>query len=118
MVSILADEDFSLRVVEELRRLGHDVVTIRALGLANRGVDDSSILDAAKQSVRAVVTYNRRHFGRLHLSDANHAGIIICTRDPDVVRQARRIHDAISAHNSLAGLLIRITRPGPVEQQT
>jgi predicted nuclease of predicted toxin-antitoxin system len=115
MAGILADEDFSLRVVEELRRLGHDVVTVRALGLANRGVDDSSILVAATQNVRAVVTYNRRHFGRLHLSDANHAGIIVCTRDPDVVRQARRIHDAISALDSLAGRLIRITRPSPAE---
>lgn len=27
MARLLADEDFSLRVVEELRRLGHDVVT-------------------------------------------------------------------------------------------
>jgi hypothetical protein len=47
MAGILADEDFSLRVVEELRRLGHDVVTVRALGLANRGVDESLIIDAA-----------------------------------------------------------------------
>lgn len=117
MADILADEDFSLRVVEELRRLGHDVVTVRALGLANRGVDDSSILDAATQSVRAVVTYNRRHFGRLHLSDANHAGIIVCTRDPDVVRQTQRIHAAVSALDSLAGRLIRITRPGPAEER-
>jgi hypothetical protein len=102
MAGILADEDFSLRVVEELRRLGHDVVTVRPLGLANRGVDDSSVLEAATQSVRAVVTYNRRHFGRLHLSDANHAGIIVCTRDPNVVRQAQRIYAAISLENALS----------------
>jgi predicted nuclease of predicted toxin-antitoxin system len=111
----LADEDFSLRVVEELRRLGHDVVTTSEVGLANRKIADPLIVVAATRDSRAVLTFNRRHFGRLHLADANHSGIIICTRDPDTVRQARRIHSAISAHTSLAGLLIRVTRPGPTE---
>jgi hypothetical protein len=48
----------------------------------------------------------------LHIASANHAGIIVCTRDHDVARQARRIHAAISAYNSLDGLLIRVYRPG------
>jgi hypothetical protein len=44
-----------------------------------------------------------------------HAGIVICTYDPDAKRLARRIHDAISAYDSLAERLIRVTRPGPAE---
>ena len=115
MARLLSDEDFSRRVVEEFRQLGHDIVTARELGLANRGTDDLLILLAATRDARAVVTYNRRDFVRLHLADANHAGVIVCTRDPDVVRQAQRIHDAISAYDSLAGMLIRVTRPGPTE---
>jgi hypothetical protein len=115
MARLLADEDFSLRVVEELRRLGHDVVTAREAGLANQRIDDALIVVAATRDGRAVLTFNRRHFGRLHIADASHSGIIVCTRDPDVVRQAQRIHAAVSALDSLAGRLIRITRPGPAE---
>jgi hypothetical protein len=113
MARLLSDEDFSLRVVEELRRLGHDVVTARESELANRGTDDSLIVMAATQDARAVLTYNRRDFGRLHLANANHAGIIVCTRDPDVTRQARRIDAALSVAGILSGQLIRVTRPGP-----
>jgi hypothetical protein len=115
MARLLADEDFSLRVVEELRLLGHDVLTAREAGLASQRIDDSLIVVAATREGRAVLTFNRRHFGRLHLTDASHSGIILCTRDSDVVRQAQRIHAAISVHDSLVGMLIRVTRPGPAE---
>jgi predicted nuclease of predicted toxin-antitoxin system len=113
MARLLSDEDFSRRVVEELRQLGHDVVTARELGLANQGTQDPLILLVATRDARAVLTYNRRDFGRLHLTDANHSGIIVCTRDPDVVRQAQRIHAAIATLENLTGRLIRVTRPGP-----
>ena len=51
----------------------------------------------------------------LHTQQPGHAGIVVCTADPDFERQAQRIHDAIAVHVSLAGLLIRVTRPGPAE---
>jgi hypothetical protein len=44
-----------------------------------------------------------------------HGGIVSCTDDPDRVRLAQRIHSAISVHESLTGMLIRVTRPGPAE---
>ncbi len=47
---------------------------------------------------------------RLHQSGASHAGIIVCTFDPDFIR-ARRIHDAIHGQQALAGQLLRINRP-------
>ena len=115
MARLLSDEDFSLRVVDELRRLGHDVQTVREMGLANQKTADPVLVAIATRDGRAMLTYNRRHFGRLHLADPRHAGIIICTRDPDVVRQARRIHATIADLDSLAGRLIRVNRPGPNE---
>ena len=64
MARLLADEDFSLRVVEELRRLGHDVLTAREAGLANQKTADPLIIVAATRDGRSVLTFIRRHFGR------------------------------------------------------
>ena len=115
MARLFADENFSLRVVRALRDLGHDVLTTREAGLSGVGTDDPDILEAATSSGRAVLTQDRYDFMRLHVRRSNHGGIIVCTYDPDPERLARRIHDAISAHDSLAGILTRVTRPGPAE---
>jgi hypothetical protein len=47
MARLYGDEDFSLPVVEELRRLGHDVLTAQEAGQANLGVTDSAVLALA-----------------------------------------------------------------------
>jgi len=41
-MALYADENFPLRVVEELRRLGHDVLTAFEDGKANQSITDSS----------------------------------------------------------------------------
>lgn len=115
MADLFADENFSLRVVRELRKLGHDILTSREAGLANRGIGDSDVFQAAVATGRIILTNDRRDYVRLHMRQPEHAGIVICTYDPDVEQLAQRIHDAISAYDSLAGLLIRVTRPGPGE---
>jgi preprotein translocase subunit Sec61beta len=40
-----------------------------------------------------------------------HAGIVTFTDDPDTDALAVRIHSAIAAASTLAGVLIRIVRP-------
>jgi Domain of unknown function (DUF5615) len=115
MAHLFADEDFPLETVRALRRLGHDVLTTREAGLAGIGTADPDILQAATATDRAVLTQNRRHFMRLHMHQPGHAGIVVCTADPDFERQAQRIHRAIAAHGVLAGLLIRVNRPSPAE---
>ncbi|MFN8632228.1 MAG: DUF5615 family PIN-like protein [Chloroflexota bacterium] len=118
MARLFADEDFPFDTVQALRHLGHDAVTTRESGLANRGTADPDILRAATADGRAVLTQNRRHFIRLHIERQTHAGIIVCTEDLDYQRLARRIHAAIADLDSLAGRLIRVTRPGPGEADT
>jgi hypothetical protein len=54
---------------------------------------------------------NRRHFMRLHLQGQTHVGIIVCTRDDDVVALATRIHESLVATSQLANQLLRVTRP-------
>jgi len=115
MVPLFADEDYSLRVVERLRMMGYDALTTPEAGLANVNSSDHLIVATATREGRAVLTYNRRDFGRIHLSGVEHAGIIVCTRDPDPLREARRIHGAIVANEPLDGKLIRVTRPGPAD---
>jgi hypothetical protein len=41
-MELYADEDFPLGVVEELRQLGHDVLTVQENG--RRGIPDADIL--------------------------------------------------------------------------
>ena len=111
MASLYANENFPFQVVQALRVLGHDVLTTLEAGNANQATLDEQVLAFATQNRRALLSINKRDFIRLHLKNPDHAGIIICSQDPDVVGQAERIHEAISSQRSLAGQLIRIHRP-------
>src|SRR5918997_4114636 len=95
-MALYADENIPLRVVEELRRLGADVLTVLEDGRANQSITDLIILARAIELGRAILTLNRKDFKRLHLQVPLHAGIIICTEDPDRAGQAQRIIDSIS----------------------
>ena len=111
MARFYADEDFPRQVVQMLRDLGHDVLTVQEAG--RRGSDDSEVLADATADSRAVLTHNHRHYRRLHARQT-HAGIISCTRDKDdLPGLAQRIHDAMSAAPKLANQFIRIIRPNP-----
>lgn len=111
MARLYANENFPLPVVKELRRLGHNVLTIHETGQAGQSVPDENVLTFASADDRALVTLNRKHFIRLHKEQPQHAGIVVCTFDPDFAGQARRIHDAIEFQTSLSGRLIRVNRP-------
>ena len=58
-----------------------------------------------------MLTLNRRDFIRLHQQNPAHAGIVVCTQDADVLRQAERIDQAATAAGILAGQLLRVYRP-------
>lgn len=111
MARIYANENFPLPVVEELRRLRHDVVTTQDTGRAGRSVSDDAVLAFAASQTRAVITLNRKHFVELHRRNPDHAGIIVCTFDRNFISQARRIHAEVSSVSELAGKLIRVNRP-------
>lgn len=111
MSRLYANENFPLRVVEALRQLGHDVLTVREAGHDNQRIEDADVLTFAIDAGRAVLTLNRRDFIRLHRHHPDHRGVIVCTEDADVDGQAQRIHDAIAPHDSLDGLLLRVNRP-------
>ena len=110
MARLYSNENFPLPVVERLRELGHDVLTLQEAGKADQALPDHEVLAFATHEGRAVLTLNRLHFIRLHRQQATHAGIIVCTFDPDFSGQGERIHLAIGDGKSLAGQLVRVNR--------
>lgn len=91
---LYADEDFAFPTAVALRQAGHDVVTAQQDG--RTGIDDADLLARAHSLGRIVLTFNRRHFERLHRQGRPHSGIVTCTRDPDFAALASRIDQGLS----------------------
>jgi hypothetical protein len=108
---LYSNENFPLPAVEELRRLGHDVLTVLETGKAGQRWPDESVLEFAISDGRSVLAINRRHFVRLHRLQPDHAGIIVCSFDNDFVALGSRIAVAIGQSDQLRGVLLRINRP-------
>lgn len=81
MAKLLADENVPLRLVEALRRMGHDVVRVQGPDVAIQGKADFEVLQIATSLERAVLTENAWDFVRLHRNSDAHAGIVTFTRD-------------------------------------
>lgn len=116
MARLYTNENFPLPSVEELRRLGHDVLTIHETGRGGQAISDEAVFGFAQAEKRTLVTLNRRHFIRLHGEFPEHAGIIVCSFDPDFIALAQRINGRIGAHPSLSKILIRVDRPQSITQ--
>jgi predicted nuclease of predicted toxin-antitoxin system len=112
MAKFYTNENFSIPVAKELRKLGHDVLTCQEAGNANLGIPDDEVLAFAIEQSRTVLTTNRLDFIRLHRHTDAHSGIIVCTFDPNVLALAERIHLAVSNHEGeFTNQLIRIYKP-------
>lgn len=110
---LYSNENFHRRVVEALRELGHDVLTSLEAGRSNQRIPDEEVLHFATSERRAVLTFNRLHFIRLHRHAAgHHAGIVVCSEDHDTRSLAQRIDEAIREAGELSGQLLRVNRPG------
>lgn len=112
MALLYSNENFPRPVVQELRRFGHDVLTVQEAAQDNRAIPDEEVLAFAHAQGRAVLTINRKDFLRLHLQSNRHSGIILCTADSDFAGQARRIHNAVDPLTPLTGQLLRVNRSG------
>jgi hypothetical protein len=110
MARLYANENFFFPVVEELRRLGHDVLTTQESGHADQRMPDEKILSFAVYDNRILLTFNRRHFVRLHNEEPNHCGIIVCSVDIDFLALAQRIHAAVESNPNMKDRLVRVNR--------
>ena len=105
---LYADEDFPHPAVDELRRLGHDVLTAQDDG--HRQTPDPVILARAHSLGRVVVTYNRRHYERVHRQGTDHSGIVSATKDDNFSSLAARIHAALAGRTP-GRWCVRVNRP-------
>jgi Domain of unknown function (DUF5615) len=74
MARLYSNENFPLPVVEALRQLAHDVLTIQEMGQAGQAMSDEAVLAFAHAEGRALLTINRNHFVRLHREGKQHSG--------------------------------------------
>ena len=118
MARIYANENFPFPAVAELRRLGHDVLTVQETGKADRSTPDDEVLAFAVADSRALLTLNRKHFVRLHRESTDHFGIIVCSFDLGFSALAQRIDQEIVECGALASQLLRIDRPHPAERSS
>jgi predicted nuclease of predicted toxin-antitoxin system len=112
MARFYADEQFPIPVVELLRDLGHDLLTVREAGNADQGISDEDVLAYAVSQERAILTLNRYDFIRLHRRNTEHFGIVVCTNNRDWEQFASRINELVRSEEPLKGKLIRVVRPG------
>ena len=114
MARLYADEHFPARVVDCLRLLGHDMLTVKQTNVSKTGdsMSDEQVLHYATAHDRAILTQNTSDFRRLHREHPGHKGIIACPHDRESTskHQARQIDKAIKealrANAALNGLFI------------
>lgn len=110
MASFYTNENFLIKVAQHLRQMGHDVLTSHEAGQANQRIPDEEVLAFAAESGRILLTLNRWDFIVLHTKSTQHAGIVVCTQNPDLLQQAEQIDKAVTEAENITGTLIRINR--------
>ena len=107
---LYTNENFRQPLVRELRELGYDVLTSREANQDNQGITDSEVLRFAISQNRALITYNRKDFLKLHKETKKHRGIILCKEDRNDAEYARIIHEQLLKFESLNNQLILIKK--------
>ncbi len=111
---LLLDEHYSPRVADRLRRLGHDVTTVRESTDVG-GLPDADVLEVAVVQRRAVVTENVADFVALHrarfVAGRRHFGLIFTSprrfprTTPSIGRLVAALDAFLSAHPSEEALV-------------
>jgi hypothetical protein len=110
MFRFYSNENLSFILVQELRDLGHDVLTSYEAGNANQRIPDERVLAEATMNNRCVVTFNRDDFLQLHRSGIEHSGIIIFKDDRDRFSQVLTLQKYLITQQTLQNRLIRVLK--------
>ena len=110
MFRFYANENLTFELVELLRQQGYDVLTSLEAGNANQRIPDDQVLRTATADNRAVLTFNRDDFLRLHRSGVNPSGIIICKDDSDLSGLSQALHDYLMTQEILQNCLLRVLK--------
>lgn len=110
MFRFYANENLTFELVELLRQQGYDVLTSLEAGNANQRIPDDQVLGTATTDNRAVLTFNRDDFLRLHRSGVNHSGIIICKDDSDLSGLSQALHNYLMIQENLKNRFLRVLK--------
>ena len=110
MFRFYSNENLSSILVNELRRLGYDVLTSYEAGKANQKIPDALVLAEATANNRCLITFNRDDFVELHRSGVEHAGIVVCKEDRNRLGQALALHQYLMTQQTLQNRLIRVLK--------
>lgn len=118
-MKFVVDESSGQSIVNELRRLGHDAISIQELF---PGIDDPPILEIAVDDERIVIT-NDKDFGELvYRSGLPHAGVVLFRLEDESagnrVRMMKKVLQAcgdklIKSFTVATEKKIRIRKPSP-----
>ena len=61
-MNVLLDENVTNTAIEHLKSYGHNVKSIKSLGLAGIGYSDDKVLETAIKYKSILITHNGRHF--------------------------------------------------------
>ncbi len=120
VASFLLDHNVSRHLLPPLRRLGHDALSARDLGLDR--VDDDILLTVATDAGRILVTHNGGDFIVLHRvwrrwsrrwgAREEHAGILILPQRPALpTPETAGVLDALAVRGALANELFEYRKP-------
>ena len=109
-MKLLADEDFDTPIVRMLQAQDVDIITVADLSLDNVGTADEQVLKEGTSLGRAVITFNRRDFWRLHQVE-QHAGIVLCKRNTPVLLLVRLVVELVTSVERGQNELYRIIQP-------
>lgn len=110
MASFYTNENLPIKIAQYLRQMGHNVLTLHEAGKANQRIPDEDVLAFAAQSGRILLTLNRWDFIVLHTKSTQHAGIMVCTQNPNLLQQAEQIDKAVTEAGNMKEILIRVNR--------
>jgi predicted nuclease of predicted toxin-antitoxin system len=103
-MKVLVDENIPLTSVQELRRMGHDILDIR--GTPDEGMSDELLLKRAYEEGRLLITTDRDFAS---FRDREHYGILIITlRKPNRQKINKRVTEAMEqiSEDRWPGLLV------------
>lgn len=84
----LADQDVYKITIDALQEWGHDVVSIKEIGLAR--ARDEELLDAARKADRILITRDKDFGNLLFLREEKKTGVIFLRGSPKLFKEVHR----------------------------
>jgi hypothetical protein len=107
MARLVAQDNFPLPVIEELRQFGHDIVTVPADGVSRDALAANAALPRSPDARRRVwLTLDPDQSAGAHRAAPNHSGIVAVRPGKTYAGLAQRIHDALKAHARISRQLV------------